>query len=304
MSIRTRRRQRERARTAVKSVKGSQLAWYIIVPLVLLIVCTAPWHRLVGNFFAPYLMLGNAAGNALADQTLLLRSRSELASEVERLRKQNFQQAVELTETRTAVAENRRLRAVLNLREAPGYDYLACSVVLRDPWLWENGFTIDRGSKDGLMPGWAVITPAPDRAGRVILLGVIESVSYRTARVISVINPEFRISASLPESGASGFLNAGEFAPSSGGTASIGFLPANRTFTLNELVYTTGFESSIPGGLLIGSLESIEATALPFGNRLYRRGVLRPAGEFEKLRTVVVARVRNAVNPVDKGSDE
>ena len=299
MSIRNRRRQKERARSAVKSVRSSQLVWYFIVPLVLLLACTAPWQRLVGNFFAPYLMLGNVTGNALADQTLLLRSRRELASEVERLRKQNFQLAMELNETRPAAAENRQLRTALNLREEPGYDYLACSVILRDPWLWENGFTIDRGSKDGLKPGWAVITPAPDREGRVILLGVIESVSYRTSRVISVINPEFRISAALPESGTRGFINAGEFAPSSGGMASVGFLPANRTFILNELIYTTGFESSIPGGLLIGSLDSIEATALPFGNRLYRRGVMRPAGEFEKIRTVIVARVKNPVKTTE-----
>ena len=166
MSIRNRRRQKERARSAVKSVRSSQLVWYFIVPLVLLLACTAPWQRLVGNFFAPYLMLGNVTGNALADQTLLLRSRRELASEVERLRKQNFQLAMELNETRPAAAENRQLRTALNLREEPGYDYLACSVILRDPWLWENGFTIDRGSKDGLKPGWAVITPAPDREGR------------------------------------------------------------------------------------------------------------------------------------------
>jgi len=131
------------------------------------------------------------------------------------------------------------------------------------------------------------------------LLGVIESVSKRTARVMSVLNPEFHISVSLPESGAVGFLNSGQNMQSSGGTAAIGFLPANRTFALNEPIYTTGFEAAVPAGLWVGSLESIAPSALPFDNRLYRRGVMRPAGNFEHLRTVVVARLLRMDNNTD-----
>ena len=114
---------------------------------------------------------------------------------------------------------------------------------------------------------------------------------------MSILNPEFRISASLPESGAVGFLNSAEDDTASGGAATIGFLPANRTFALNELIFTTGFESGIPGNLLIGSLDSIEPATLPFGNRLYRRGVLRPAADLEHLRTVIVAQINSQKQP-------
>lgn len=266
-------------------------AWYIIVPLVLLLTLTAPWQRMVGNFFAPYLKIANVAGSAVADQTVKFHSRKHLAREVARLTEQNLKLAMQLKIAEQQAAESRHLRAMLKLENPPGFDYIACNVLLRDPWMWDSGFTIDRGSRDGLQEGLAVIAPAVDRADRVILLGVIESVNKYTSRVMSVLNPEFRISAALPESGAVGFLNSGAFERSSGGTASVGFLPANRTFALNELMFTTGFESAIPGGLWLGSLESIEPTSLPFGNRLYRRGVMRPAGDFEHLRTVMVARL-------------
>ena len=303
MQVKNRRKNHNSAAGNSSAFAGNRIAWYLVLPLALLLAATAPWQRLIGNFFAPYLSINQKAGALLADQTLKLRSRTELAQEVELLRKQNLLLTLELEKNRLLENENRQLRAILKLRQLPGFDYINCSVILRDPWMWESSFTIDSGSRDGLEPGLAVIAPSLDREGRVILLGVVESVSRHTARVISVLNPEFRISASLPESGAMGFLNAGEFAPVRSGVASVDFLPANRTFALNELIYTTGLEDAIPGGLCMGSLESIEPASLPFGNRLYRRGAMRPAGEFERLRTVVVARVKKS-NTADKKHHE
>lgn len=268
------------------------LAWYIFLPVFVLICASAPWQRTVANFFAPYLEIGNSVSGAFADQTVKLHSRKKLADEVMRLRKQNLELAVQNTVYKRLAEENRQLRSMLKLSVLPGYEYASCDILLRDPWLWNNGFTINLGSKDGLQPGLAVIAPAPDRAGRVVLLGVIESVSKFTSHVISVLNPEFSISVSLPESGAVGFLNAGGFEHSAGNMASVGFLPSNSTFAINEQIFTTGFEASIPGGLWVGSLASIEQHSMPFGNRLYRRGLMRPAGNLEHLRSAVVVKVR------------
>lgn len=288
-----RSKQKEKTIPVGNGYRGrSYLVWYLFLPVVVLLCAFAPWKRTIANFFAPYLSIGNAVGGGFADQTLKLRSRKELAAEIMRLRKQNLELAMQNTSWQKLDKENRHLRDILKLASPPGYDYIACDVLLRDPWLWNNGFTINRGSRDGLQPGLAVIVPAPDRAGRVILLGVIESVGKFTSHVISVLNPEFSISVTLPESGAVGFLNAGGFEHSGSNTASVGFLPANSTFAINELIFTTGFEAAIPGGLWLGSLASIEQSSMPFGNRLYRRGTMRPAGDFEHLRSVVVARLK------------
>lgn len=293
-----RRKKTPRPAGASRMRSQGQLAWYLAVPLVLLLCCCAPWQRIVGNFFAPYLLLDEAVEGTLADQSLKLHSRSRLAKEVETLRKQNLILAGENSANKRLQEENRQLRAMLKLSPLPGYSYIAADVILRDPWMWDSGFTINRGSRDGIQPGLAVLAPAPDSSGRVIMLGVIdENIGKYSARVISVINPDFRISVSLPESGAVGFLNAGDFAPPSGGRAAVGSLPANQTFSRNEPLYTTGYEANIPGGLWLGNLESIEQTSLPFGNRLYRRGVMRPAGNYSYLRSVMIARIEKQNQP-------
>ena len=284
---------KEKPLPLISSYKPNRyLAWYLFLPVIVLLCAAAPWQRTVSNFFAPYLELGNTAANGIADHTVKLHSRNELANEIARLRKQNLELAMQNTVYQRLAEENRQLRSMLKLSVLPGYEYVACDVLLRDPWLWNNGFTINRGSKDGLQPGLAVIAPAPDRAGRVVLLGVIESVGKYTSHVISVLNPEFSISVSLPESGAVGFLNAGGFEHSSGNMASVGYLPANSTFAINEQIFTTGFEASIPGGLWVGSLAGIEQSSMPFGNRLYRRGLMRPAGNLEYLRSAIVVKVK------------
>ncbi|MBE6379759.1 MAG: rod shape-determining protein MreC [Lentisphaerae bacterium] len=270
------------------------LAWYFAIPAVMLIALTAPWQRTVRNFFAPYLTLSNTAGNTVAEQTLKMRSRSQLAAEVMKLREQNVKLITKVNELERFKSENLQLRSMLELKAPHGYKYTACSITLRDPWMWDSAFTIDRGSDDGMKVGMAVIVPEPGSQERVILLGRIESVSKHTSRVITVLNPEMRISAVLPESdNAVGIINAGLFEPASGGTAAIGFLPANRTFTLNQPIYTTEFEAGIPGKLWLGTLESIEPSTLPYDNRLYRRGVMRPAANLESLRTVLVVQVDN-----------
>jgi rod shape-determining protein MreC len=292
MPIHKRTKRKSQPLAAGAKHSGKSLAWYIVVPVVLLLSITAPWQRTVQNFFAPYLLLSNAAGNGVADQTLKMRSRSELASEVTRLNMENTRLIGEVNKLKNLEYENKNLRAMLELKAPPGYEYVACSVLLRDPWMWNSGFTIDRGSSDGLEPGLAVIAPAPDRNDRAILLGVIENVGKHSARVTSVLNPEFHISVSLPESGTVGFLNAGSFEQSSGGLVPVGFLPANGVFVRNEQLYTTGFEASIPGNLWLGSLESIESTTRPFGDRLYRRALMRPAADLAHLRTVMVARLQ------------
>lgn len=270
------------------------LLWITAGLCAFLLVFAAPWKRLVNRFFHPYLALSERLTGALADRSLLLRSRGDLARAVENLTRQNFMLSRQAAEAEELRRENRSLRMLLSLEARSGYRFLAAGVTARDPWLWNDGFTIDRGSRDGVEPGLAVLSAEPDGGGRTVLLGVVESVSARSARVITILNPEFRISAALPESDAVGFLNAGQSAEWDGAGAAVGFLPANRTFALNEPLFTTGFERLIPEGVLIGYLAAVEPAALPFGNRLYRAGTMRPAADFARLGTVMVAQVEPA----------
>ncbi len=283
-------RRRKNINVGNREPRSVLLLWLPVGLLAVFLLLATSWTRLVNNFFYPYLAVSRLLSGTLADQTLLLRGKRELAQAVETLSRRNFELARRASEADALARENHRLRTLLRLEPHPGYTYVAANIIARDPWLWNDGFTIDRGSNDGLEPGLAVLGAEADDKGRTVLIGVIESVAGRSARVMTVLNPEFRISAALPDSGAVGFLNAGQEPGWDGGGAAVGFLPANRTFALNEPLLTTGFEPLVPEDILIGYLGSIESAALPFGNRLYRGGTLRPAADFARLGAVMVAR--------------
>ena len=270
------------------------ILWIAVALTMLALAAAAPWNRFVNNFFHPYFALSGKITAPRADQTLLLRSKRDLARAVETLTRENFALSRRAAEAGSVRRENQKLRALLALRPGAGYRYFAAAITARDPWLWNDAFTIDRGSRDGVEPGLAVLSAEPGRDGVTVLVGVVESVGPHSARVLTVLHPEFHISAALPESGTVGYLNAGQTDGWDGSVAAIGFLPATRTFALNEPLYTTGFEPLIPEGILIGYLGTVEPAPLPFGNRLYRNGTVRPAADLSCLGAVMVAQVEPA----------
>lgn len=274
--------------------KSLFVLWGIVALCFFALAVAAPWNRFVNNFFHPYLALSGKITGPLADQTLLLRSKTDLARAVETLTRENFELSRRAADAEAMRYENRNFRALLALHPRPGYRYLAASITARDPWLWNDAFTIDRGSRDGVEPGLAVLGGDTDSNGRTVLIGVVESVGEHSSRVITVLNPEFHLSAAMPESGAVGFLNADQSSGWDGGGAAVGLLPATCTFSLNEPLFTTGFEPLIPEGILIGYLGAVDPVPLPFGNRLYRNGAVRPAADFSRLVAVMIAQVEPA----------
>src|SRR5215472_9381037 len=68
------------------------------------------------------------------------------AAENEQLKEQVNNLQLELRKAHEATNENERLRELLNLKEKTGYDFVAASVIARDPSAWFNTITINQGS--------------------------------------------------------------------------------------------------------------------------------------------------------------
>src|SRR5574344_227786 len=97
--------------------------------------------RLVRNFFYPYLTLPAGGVYAVADETLLLRGKRELAAACREMSDRN----AELS------------RQLLGLPPRSRFHYVAAEVVGRDPLNWQNVLQINRGERDGVRPGQAVL---------------------------------------------------------------------------------------------------------------------------------------------------
>ena len=244
------------------------------------------YGRICNDFLYPYLRLERAASTKLSDQSLLAYSRTELAEKLDALQQQNRMLSLGAASAEELRKENAQLRKIANFSPPPEWTALKAEVILRDPLMWRERFTVDRGSADGVVPGAAVVDVGAD--GRPALLGVIERVGRHTSTVQTLCSGALRIAAQMGSSQAVGFVNIGSVSRGDG-TLPIGYLPRGVRYRHGEQAFTTGFERGVPGGIVIGELSAVEAPATRFSGRAYLSGSLKAAADFDSVRFVGIA---------------
>lgn len=260
---------------------------------LLLLLLIAGWDflrrtagRIAGDFCYPYLRAARSGFDRLSDQTLLVFSRRELASQLEMLRSENVRLAAQAAAASELLLENERLRRMLALPGSAQWRHIPAEIILRDPRLWHDQFTVDRGAIHGVRIGAAALAVTPD--GQGIFVGVVSGVTRRTATVSTVYNPSIRMSAILPKSGASGILHTGSL-PAAADMLPVGFLPIRCPYTIGEVLQTSGFERNIPAGLKIGNLGDIQSVDSLFSGELYLSGRFIPAANLGEIRFLLLA---------------
>lgn len=290
-----------------KGKKFVKLIYILVVSALLIITAASTFQtiklaaaRVAGDFFYPYLSAPALAGSYLSDQTLLLRDKYTLASNLEQLKKENSILSAKSAATAELTVENEELRKLLKLPPPESCNYIYAEIILRDPLFWEEHFTINRGSQDGLVQGAAVLAVMADaQTSKPILAGIVKNVSKHSAEILTLMSPEARFSAYLPLADAFGFINSDASFEKYAKETTINFLPRQKRYKLQEQAITTGFEKNIPAGLLIGQLSHIESASAIFNNKLYLSGSITPAVNLNGIHFVIVT-VATSGNQPDK----
>lgn len=272
------------------------LAWGAGLTLVLLILFgiystfrrTAA--RVSADFYFPFLKAARMAENTVADQTLLIQDKSTLAKALQKLMKENAMLAAERTVVMDLKKENAQLRSLIGLERKGVFKPVFAEVLARDPMTWQEQFTIDKGSDDGIEPGNPVVTSTLIGDGTVpavAVIGKISSVSRHTAQVCTILSQDFKMSVSLPESKSSGILEGARNA--SDMYSSLKFLPLNAIPSEGQLVYTNAFSGNSPPGLPVGVVVAHTGVAPSSSrNQVYFETDVRPFESPAEVRFVAV----------------
>ena len=193
----------------------------------------------------------------------LQRRTAALEQEVVRLRKENkiLTQQIEQDSLRTAESTSQ-------------FEFIIASVInnsIRNPY---NYITIDKGGKDGIGPEMGVV----DQNG---VVGVVNIVSNHYARIISLLNPNFRLSCKLRGSDAFGSLVWDGKSPSE---ALLEELPKQVRFVVGDTIVTSGYSAMFPEGIPVGVIIGKTRGADDNFNTLK----IRLLTDFTKLSTVKV----------------
>jgi rod shape-determining protein MreC len=202
----------------------------------------------------------------------------DAVAEIGSLRTDNAALRTSLAEAEQRIAaleelarDNARLRLLLGLPPALGWDLVPARVVSAGTGglAWEVG--IDAGRRDGVAVGMPVVAAAPGGGG---LAGLIVEVSPDRAIVLLTVDPRSRVVARDLQTEALGVVQG-----QPGGQLLMTQVAVTDEVAVGDRVVTAGLEldgvaaSPYPRGLLIGTVSALETDA----NGLTQTAFVRPA---------------------------
>jgi rod shape-determining protein MreC len=229
---------------------------------------------------APFQRVTTGAGGAgfgLIQRVVNLRN---AASENEQLRRQVEQMQVELSEKRTAADENVRLKAMLDLKEKGEYQMVTASVIARDPSLWFDTVTINRGRMSGIENNMPVVTPSG-------IVGRVVATSPWTAEVMLITDEKAAAGAvvgQLSHSNALGSVRG----LGVNGLVEMHYVPGLEEVNVGDFVTTTGQDGIYPAGLSVGEVVEIKkgSATVPHVIRI------KPSARLNSLQEVAVLKYK------------
>ncbi|HJZ81362.1 MAG TPA: rod shape-determining protein MreC [Pyrinomonadaceae bacterium] len=202
------------------------------------------------------------------------------SSENEQLRKQVEQMQTELRETRQRASEAQRLQQFFKLSESSQYKTVVANVIARDPSMWFDSITIDKGRWAGIDVNMPVVT-AEGIVGRVI------STSPISAQVMLVTDERSGaggIVGQLGQSNAMGSIKGmGE-----SGLLEMRYVSGLEKVQPGDSVTTTGQDAIYPPGYKIGEVVEVRPGSATQSLVIH----VKPSAGLERLKEVAVLMYR------------
>lgn len=125
------------------------------------------------------------------------------------------------------------------------YDFVVGRVISNSISLQQNYITINRGKKDGIDSEMGVV----DQNG---VVGIVNVVGEKSARIISLLNPNLRLSCKVKGSEYFGSLVWDGKSPY---YAILEEMPRHVKFEKGDTIVTSGYSAVFPEGIIVGQIE-------------------------------------------------
>lgn len=201
-----------------------------------------------------------------------------LKAENESLKNENSNLQKQINDMQGLEDENSELRRMLSLKkEQTDINMMAASVSAKDPSEWYATLTIDKGSKDGVKENQPVVNSNRELVGQVLRVG------DNWAEVITIIDPQSSVGATVKRSKAIGILE-GNSELRYDGKCRFGYISRDTDIREGDYIETSGLGGIYPKGLIIGTVESV------YDNNatMSRAATIKPCADISKINEVFV----------------
>ncbi|MGE5392879.1 MAG: rod shape-determining protein MreC [Candidatus Saccharibacteria bacterium] len=173
----------------------------------------------------------------------------------------------------SAKQENAALRRAMEFKDDSQLNLLPAQVKSLDSTGFSKIVMIDKGERDGVNRGQAVII-APG-----ILVGRITKIYPNDSEVTLITDPSVSVSAEVADSQARGLVK-GEH----GLGLVFDLVTQNEVIKNGDKILTSGLSNDYPKGLLIGEITGIRSSS----SELFQKAYITPAAELKSLKFVFV----------------
>lgn len=222
----------------IRNSKWFVFAIFVVISCMLLFQDN-PYQRHV------YLTSANSVSSAVYQISHNVTSYFNLRDINEDLNRRNAaleQEVVNLRESLQKYAEAEFKDTLVVDSGVTHFNFIVAHVINNSIYRPYNYLTIDKGSNDGLRAELGVV----DQNG---VVGIISVVGKRSSRVISLLNPDFRLSCKIKGSEHFGSLVWDGNDPT---TALLEELPRHTIYKPGDTVVTSGYSAVFPPGLPVG----------------------------------------------------
>jgi len=198
------------------------------------------------------------------------------SAENEQLHKQVEQMQTELRDTRERAAQAGRLQQLFKLTSSSEYKTVVASVIAREPSMWFDGVTLDKGRLAGIEVNMPVVT-AEGIVGRII------STSPLSAQVMLITDEKSGAGAVAGQLGQSNALGSIKGLGESG-LLEMKYVPGMEKVQPGDSVTTTGQDAIYPPGYKVGDVIEVKPGSATQAQTIH----VRPSAGLDRLKEVVV----------------
>jgi len=272
----------------LKGKKIYRILLLIFLGIILLVAVYASLRRTAArfsrDFMSPFLRTVTITENEAFYAAQMTKPKKQLAAEVQMLQEQNLVLESKNHALQALQEENRSLRALLKLPDAPEFIPVTAEISGRTAAQWRERFVINRGWSDGIRVGNAVV--APDDAGNIVMAGRVIEVSGGTAVVATVFSGDCRLSVMVETDKSIGGMEV----LNEKSLPVVRYLPVAGKYQDHAKLLTSGIADDTPSGIPVATITPRGKDLPPevIRDQLYTEVNVSPLIRIDSVRTVVV----------------
>ena len=213
---------------------------------------TAAPQEILSVAVAPFQRAAAAVSNGVSSLWEKYTNIDAILEENEKLTTENAELRGQMVDYDKLKAENEAYKALTNIQEQhPEMSYVSSFVIGRDPLDSFYGFTLDKGSLDGVEANDAITSDEG------YLLGVVTEVDLTSCKVMTILHPSFNAAGVVSRTRDNGIIT-GSADYAAEGLCILSNLSRGTLTKANDQVITTGLGGVFPPDVLVGVVQKVE----------------------------------------------